>query len=193
MYQNTTQNKGIKRNQYIVPSTDVRGHSVSLSFRVMPTMAREIEELMQTRDQFGWKTTTDFLRYAVWKTLGEVIPEVGNVSLNNLHQQSAYASALLVTRQETLRFNKMFEETDTTVREHNAAGRQDIARDTLNELLGYIEAMQGTEWKKHYMAEFRRRFTGVCTKLKISLKLSDQYHDPNEELPEPPPDWGDNA
>jgi len=89
-------------NEYFIKPTDEKGHGPKLNCRVPPDLARLVEVLVASK-KFPYETSSDFMRDAVWRLCGVLVPQVDS-------HESATIFAKLRTIQNTLESYKAGED-----------------------------------------------------------------------------------
>ena len=117
-----------------VPAANKYGHSASLSCKVLPEMAKEIQALVQS-GRFPFRTNSDLMRHALDSTirqLNDSEPGIINRDATELMQE-------LVTRERRYNeLNSMVEEAVTMMGEAISQGRMQDARRTFQQTLSVL-------------------------------------------------------
>lgn len=139
--------------EYHIPATDPKGHSARHWFRTIPAMAREVEQIVQSK-AFPYRTKGDLLRHALhrhisWlkkqKPIKSVTGQVDMI-LEVMRDEEMHSDFLLV-------FNKL----DERINRHLRNGERKHADDVLYRVLEQIQEMPDGFWKDRYVEQIIKR------------------------------------
>lgn len=126
-----------------IPAATKYGHSATLSCKVMPEMAAEIQALVQS-GRFPFRTNSDLMRHALDSTirqLNDSEPGIINRDATELMQE-------LVTRERRYNeLNSMVEEAVTMMGEAISQGRMQDARRTFQQTLSVLSDIPDGEMR----------------------------------------------
>lgn len=150
----------IPASEFIVPTQDTKGHSARMGCRVPPGMIHEVELILQSK-VFPWGTPSDFLRYAVYRTLSLCNDMMQNSKVSNLHAQVTAMLTVMREDEESAFFQDVInkaEKSVSTLLAHNARGS---AKQLIKRLLDNIDRIDDKYWRERYREEMTRRFKHV--------------------------------
>jgi len=141
-------------DEFRVPASDTKGHSARQWFRCVPSMARQLEQTIQSR-QFPYRTKGDILRHALhrhmkWLSSIEGVPSVsGQVDV-----------ILEIMRDEEMSndFTLVFDKLAERISKHMEEGSNREAIRLLLIVNNHVNAMPEGFWKNKYQSEIRRKY-----------------------------------
>ena len=132
--------------QFIVPSNNHRGASERITFRCLPELKREIEELFYSK-RWPYMTISDLMRHSLYRHaewLASQSPAESNI---------AYLEALiqdLNREHELVLFQRVVEHLAEIVTEHLNAGDKDDAQRAVGKVLRAVDAMPKGNMRNRY-------------------------------------------
>lgn len=152
----------IPASEFIIPTQDTKGHSARIGCRTPPGMFHEIEIILQTKT-FPWETPSDFLRYAIYRTLGLCNDMIKDNRVSNLHAQVTAMLTVMREDEEAAFFQDVINKAEKSVGSllsHNARGP---ARQLVKRLMDNIDKIDDKYWRERYTEEMHRRFRHMLT------------------------------
>jgi len=142
--------------EFIVASSDTKGHSTPIGTRCTYGQVRSVQELLATK-KFPYKTTSDLLRHALYRHivwLSELEPEI-NISLAYMQ----IANDIARTNQMHLEFLATIRSVESMVDQLIREGMKVEARAMVREIISKLEEHPSTEsWKKKLIEEIKKSF-----------------------------------
>jgi hypothetical protein len=148
----------IPPEEFIVPAQDSKGHSAPISFRVPPGFLRELEEFMTEGREFGWKTNSDFYRWAVWHGMRWAARKLGNQRI--LNRMAIADDGLKALQHETARIQVQdtLAEMEKMVRDLLSVRAYLPIHRALVEARGHLTKIDDEYWREHWLREFDVKF-----------------------------------
>jgi hypothetical protein len=163
---------GYAPEEFSIPASDEQGHSEKLWTKVPPQYTNEISAVVHS-DLFPWRSSSDFLRFAVHHTLRFVF------SLNPAHPNHlALLESMnrIIQRSEFLtRFSKTVdfaEQQVNTLVSRGPEAKQEAIR-LVFELLGQSKKMPHGYWRESFEAELQKKFGYLLEGQKSTSFLTD--------------------
>jgi hypothetical protein len=145
--------------EFMIPAQDLKGHSARVGFRVEPQMVRLVAELVQAGGRvFGWKTDSDFWRWAGWAGLQYAVGLSKNKKLMSEQGMLSITITLIATKQRMLEFEETFRSMETTASALIEKGFIKEATAMLAEIQEKIMAQEDSVWKRRWQREFDKKF-----------------------------------
>lgn len=145
--------------EFTVPSQDLKGHSARVGFRVEPLMMRLVAELVQGGGAaLGWKTDSDFWRWAGMAGLEYASAKIKDGKISNMGKQVRFMMEIVATRARMMEFEANFTELERTVTALSASDNEDEAVLMLIELKAQIADMDDDKWRKRWSKKFDKKF-----------------------------------
>lgn len=141
---------------FLVPSSDTKGHSVNISLRISRNQARLIQEILAAK-RFPYKTISDLARHAVFKHLhwlDEIEPEL-EVDLDYMDIPVEAA----MEEQMHLSFLASVRTVETTINQMLNEDMRDAAKEMGRRILEKLDRHSSIDpWKKKLAKELRKKF-----------------------------------
>ena len=141
-------------SEFIIPASDTKGHSARHWFRCIPAMARQVEQIIQSK-KFPYRTKGDLLRHALHKHMGWL------VSVEPMVTVSGQVDAILeVMRDEEMSndFALVFEKMGERISQHIAnESHREAARLVLT-IQACVKEMPEGFWKDKYQEKLKRKY-----------------------------------
>lgn len=160
--------EGPSPDEFRIPASDVKGHSARLWFRAIPTMARQIEQVVQSRC-FPYRTKGDLLRHALHRHMNWLAKFEGVTSI------AGQVDVILeVMRDEETNndFKLVFARMDERISQHVTGGAQAEAIRLILTVNNHISAMPDGFWKTKYKEELKNKY-GKLLENGIKAKLGE--------------------
>ena len=149
-----------KLAEFRVPASDTKGHSARQWFRCIPSMARQIEQVIQSK-AFPYRTKGDILRHALhrhmqWlQTLDPVITICSQVD-----------AMLELLRDEEMNndFNVVFTRLDFRINHYLSDGSQEEAIRLVGVIRDHVERMPNGFWKDRYRSKLVKSYKDLLLK-----------------------------
>lgn len=141
-------------SEFIIPASDTKGHSARHWFRCIPAMARQVEQIIQSK-KFPYRTKGDLLRHALHKHMGWL------VSVEPMVTVSGQVDAMLeVMRDEEMSsdFSIVFEKMGERVAQHMASNSQREATRLVLTIQTCVKEMPEGFWKDKYQRQLKERY-----------------------------------
>jgi hypothetical protein len=164
--------------EFMTPSQDRHGHSAVLHVRVPPGLVRDFEKLMVHKENFGWETLSDFMRWCLRYGFDYAVKRTANKQLMNLGAERRAVEDMVVEEMMQLNFEKDMERIEGMVRLMEDKGHREPMIRTLIKIQTRIKNIDDPYWRKYYGAEFKKRF-GRYVK-PVSLTEFNQDEDEDE-------------
>lgn len=139
---------------FYVPASDTKGHSERIWCRIIPGLARQMEEIIQAR-KFPYKTVSDMIRHAirrhlVWLNEQDPTPSV----------TMCVGAIIEIMRQEEegKEFQAVIERICKGVEYHLNAKAEVEAVKLVLRVVAQMEAMPDGYWKDRYKTEVEKKF-----------------------------------
>lgn len=153
-------------NEFRVPASDTKGHSARQWFRCIPAMAREVEQVLQSK-RFPYRTKGDILRHALHRhmawlsTLEPMVTCTGQVE-----------AILEIMRDEEMNedFALVFGKMDELISRHLASGSDREATRLVLTVKQHIDKMPDGFWKDKYSDQLTSKY-GKLIKKSSKAKL----------------------
>jgi len=140
--------------EFIIPASDPKGHSARHWFRCIPAMARQTEQIIQTK-KFPYRTKGDLLRHALHRHVSWLS------SIEPMVTISGQVDAILeIMRDEEMNndFALVFDKMKERIAQHLAIGsRREAARLVLT-IQNCIKEMPEGYWKDRYKNKIKRKY-----------------------------------
>lgn len=129
-----------------IPASDTKGHNIRQWFRCMPAMARQVEQVVQSR-VFPYRTKGDLFRHALhrhmdWLATQEAIPSVS--------KQVDIIIEIMRDDEMDGDFALVFEKLEARVTNHLSSGDIGEAAKLISRIKGCIAEMPDGFWKDKY-------------------------------------------
>ena len=154
--------------EFRIPASDTKGHSARQWFRCIPSMARQIEQIVQAR-QFPYRTKGDLLRHALHRHMRWLN------TLEPLKTVSGQVDTILeiirddeMNKDFSLAFSKLEEQINSYI---NDGDKREATRLVLA-VQSHVKEMPSGFWKDKYQKKIRVQF-GSLLKKATKLKLGD--------------------
>lgn len=141
-------------DEFIIPASDTKGHSARCWFRTVPSMLRQVQQILDSK-AFPYRTKGDIFRHALhrhmrWLNSIEPIPSVaGQVD-----------AILEIMRDEEFHndFALVFDKMGERISQHMANGSEAEARRLVLLVNTHIKGMPGGYWREKYQKELMARY-----------------------------------
>lgn len=148
--------------EFHVPASDMKGHSVQQYFRVQPGHSIQIDNTVRSR-KFPYRNKGDFLRHAIMRHLKWLS------SLDTVNSVTTQVDAIIeVLRDDKFQveFNDLFIRLGDRIAYHLGSGDGGMveARRILEVVEGHLDSMPDGYWKGKHMEELRVRFGHLLEK-----------------------------
>lgn len=147
--------------EFRIPASDVKGHNARQWFRCIPSMARQVEQILQSR-QFPYRTKGDLLRHALhrhvrWLTSIEPV-------LKSISQQ--VDSMLEILRDEEMNndFRVVFDRLAGRIDQYMSEGSQVEAIRLLMIIKSHIDDMPDGFWRDRYNKHLKKNYGDLLKK-----------------------------
>lgn len=146
--------------EFKVPASDTKGHSTRMWFRCVPSMGRQVEEIVQSR-AFPYRVRGDLLRHALHRHMNW-LRSVGPVKT-----VSGQVDAILeIMREEEMNgdFEVVFTTLEKRIDGYLKAGDEREAARLVLMVSGHIKEMPDGFWKGRYEGRLKDRFGDMLKK-----------------------------
>jgi hypothetical protein len=142
--------------EFHVPASDMKGHSVQQYFRVQPGHSIQIDNTVRSR-KFPYRNKGDFLRHAIMRHLKWL---AGMDSVNSVTTQVDAIIEVLRDDEFQAEFNDLFIRLGDRIAYHLGSGDGGMveARRILEVVEGHLDSMPDGYWKGKHIEELRVRF-----------------------------------
>ena len=141
-------------DDFIIPSSDEKGHSVRLGFRAPPGYSRRIDVCIASK-KFPYKTSSDLLRHALDRQL-KWLAKQGDLDLEMTRLD--LVNDLIRRERELLDFADSFRRLGDTVTELERRGAGKEAKALLMNVLKQLSEMAPNSLTTWYKDEITKRF-----------------------------------
>lgn len=141
-------------SEFIIPASDTKGHSARHWFRCIPAMARQVEQIIQSK-KFPYRTKGDLLRHALHRHMGWL------VSIESMITVSGQVDAMLeIMRDEEMSndFALVFEKMGERIAQHMSANSQREAARLVLTIQACVREMPEGFWKSRYKEQIKERY-----------------------------------
>lgn len=149
----------MKMQEFMAPAQDRLGHSADIHFRVPPGVLREIGELMEHKDKFGWVTPSDFERWAIRHALDTATRAVKGNKLSNVGAMNSTRNKMLAMARLHAQFSEELEAMEKTISYMEDQGDRDQVMPLLVDIQRTISAMDDSYWRNKWKKEMVKRFS----------------------------------
>lgn len=159
---------GPDQAEFRIPASDTKGHSARQWFRCIPSMARQVEQIVQAK-QFPYRTKGDLLRHALHQHMRWL------ASLEPLKTVSGQVDAILeIMRDEEMNkdFSLVFARLEERISSYVEDGDNREAARLVLIVQSHIKEMPSGFWKDKYQKKVKDQFGGLLKKA-TKLKLGD--------------------
>ena len=148
--------EGVAPEEFHVPASDMKGHSVQQYFRVQPGHSIQIDNTVRSR-KFPYRNKGDFLRHAIMRHLKWL---AGMDSVNSVTTQVDAIIEVLRDDAFQVEFADLFIRLGDRIAYHLGSGDGGIveARRLLEVVGGHLDSMPDGYWKKKHLEELKARF-----------------------------------
>jgi len=140
--------------EFRIGASDTKGHSARHWFRCIPMMARQVEQIIQSK-KFPYRTKGDLLRHALHKHIRWL------VDIEPMVTVSGQVDAILeIMRDEEMNsdFALVFEKMGERINQHMASGSHREATRLLLTIKSCIDEMPEGFWQDRYQNKIKERF-----------------------------------
>lgn len=142
--------------EFLVDSSDSKGHSTPLGTRCTYGQVRSVQELLATK-KFPYKTTSDLLRHALYRHIEWLCKLEPEIKINLSYLQ--IANDIARTSQMHLEFLATIRTVGSMVDQLIREGMRVEARSMVREIISTLEDHPSTEsWKKMLIKEIKKGF-----------------------------------
>jgi len=141
-------------SEFIIPASDTKGHSARHWFRCIPAMARQVEQIIQSKN-FPYRTKGDLLRHALHRHMTWLS------SVEPMVTVSGQVGAMLeVMRDEEMNndFALVFEKMGERITQHLSTNSQREAARLVITVQSCINEMPDGFWKDRYQRQIKERY-----------------------------------
>lgn len=176
--------------EWVVPATDSKGHSVRETVRIPPIMHRAIEILIASK-RFPYKTPGDFIRHHIYRGLFFCHRRQADVPRHILSVCEAIITQMR-DEQQLMTMRAAIEQTVKTIAQHATDGNVPMVRQLIAQIHSMLEQIdKNSAWKKRFKKEFLEKCAGYYTMLRQTTEEAGISR-PNPYslagLPKPPAD-----
>jgi len=140
--------------EFRIPASDTKGHNARQWFRCIPSMSRQVEQVVQSK-QFPYRTKGDLLRHALHRhmswltTIAPVLTVSGQVDV-----------VLEIMRDEEMNndFSLVFDRLSERISQHLSEGSQEEAVRLVRIVQSHVEDMPDGFWKAKYKKRLADRY-----------------------------------
>ncbi len=146
--------------EFRIPASDTKGHSARHWFRCIPTMARQVEQMVQAR-QFPYRTKGDLLRHALHRHMRWL------ASLAPVVSVSQQVDAILeIMRDEEMNndFRVLFERLEDRITQYLAEKSQVEAVRLVLIIQYHVNEMPDGFWKDRYNKHLKKNYGELLRK-----------------------------
>lgn len=141
-------------SEFRIPASDTKGHSARHWFRCIPAMARQVEQVVQSK-QFPYRTKGDLLRHALhrhmkWLATQSNIPSVAG--------QVDTIIELMKDEEMSNDFTLVFEKLGERINMYQEEGSDGEAMRLVSIIQRHVEEMPTGFWKSKYTKELKKRY-----------------------------------
>jgi hypothetical protein len=143
--------------EFRIPATDTKGHNARHWFRCIPVMARQVEQIIQSK-KFPYRTKGDLLRHALHRHMGWLL------SIEPVPSVSGQVDAILeIMRDEEMNndFSLVFDKMAERVSQHLSSGSHREATRLIITIKNCITNMPDGFWKDKYKKHIEDRYGNI--------------------------------
>lgn len=164
--------------EWVVPATDAKGHSVRESVRIPPVMHRAIEVLVASK-RFPYKTVGDFVRHAIYRNLFFCHRRADDVPR---HLLSVAESVIVQMRDEhqMMTMRAAIEATVKTLSQHATDGNVAMVRQIIGQIHSMLSQIdKNSAWKKQFLRQFAQQCSGYYQVLRDAVDEAQKSYRPS--------------
>lgn len=146
--------------EFRIPASDTKGHSSRHWFRCIPTMARQVEQMIQAR-QFPYRTKGDLLRHALHRHMRWL------ASLEPVVSVSQQVDAILeLLRDEEMNndFRVLFDRLGQRISQYVSEKSQGEAVRLVLTIRSHINEMPEGFWRERYTEHLKKNYGDLLKK-----------------------------
>jgi len=146
--------EGPNPDEFRIPASDTKGHSARLWFRAIPAMARQMEQVVQSK-AFPYRTKGDLLRHALHRHMSWLGRQ------DDITSVSGQVDVILeIMRDEEANndFQAVFSRLGERVTQHLTRGSTREAQRLILTVKRHIDRMPEGFWKDRYKEELMDRY-----------------------------------
>lgn len=149
-----------KREDFIIPASDTKGHNTRQWFRCIPAMSGQVEQIVQSK-KFPYRTKGDLLRHALhrhvkWLSSAEPTATVSG--------QVDAMLEILKDDEKNNDFSLVLERLNKRISQHIDAGSQREATRLVLIMQSSISEMPEGFWRDKYEKELKKRYGRLVDK-----------------------------
>ena len=148
-------------DQYYIPASDTKGHSSMLSFRVMPMVLTQLDEIVSSK-KVPYKTKTALLRHALTRHIKYLEAQTGHIA--TLSGQVDIIYAVLEENKRNMDFKEVFDQMGTQVSSFLATGSNGEAVRVIRNIQELMTKMPDGYWRDYYLHTLDARFGDLLKK-----------------------------
>ena len=145
------------QSEFRIPASDTKGHNARHWFRCIPMMARQVEQIIQSK-KFPYRTKGDLLRHALHKHMGWLS------SIESVPSVSGQVDAIIeIMRDEEMNndFHLVFEKLGERITQHITAGAHREATRLIMIVQTHIAEMPDGFWKDKYSEQMGKKYSSI--------------------------------
>jgi hypothetical protein len=146
------------QSTFYIAAQDQRGHSERIQFRVPPDFLRLVEEIMVHREQFGWTTQADMLRWCLWHGIEALQKEVKDSRINSVFAVMEMGIRAGQFDHDMSQFQSQFDKIEKSVSAMQQMEMPDKVYETLETTQRGISAIPDEQWRAKWQAQFDKKF-----------------------------------
>lgn len=147
-------------DDFHIPASDTKGHSARHWFRCIPAMARQVEQIVQSR-AYPYRTKGDLLRHALHRHMRWLN------SITPVQTVSGQVDAIIeVMRDEEMNndFSLVFNKLDERISNHMMVGESKEAARLILVIQSHINGMPDGFWKRKYKMRISEKYGNLISK-----------------------------
>lgn len=154
VYSNNDHDRDREPSEFRIPASDTKGHNIRNWFRCMPAMARQVEQVIQSK-VFPYRTKGDLFRHALHRHMHwlSTIGEVPSVS-----KQVDVILEIMRDEEMSNDFSLVFEKMEERISSHMASSSLGEATRLVIRICAIIDEMPDGFWKDKYAKQIKDKY-----------------------------------
>lgn len=172
--------KEVDRSTYIVPSSDEKGHGMSVTFRMDPRWKRELNIILKSSKFPDYLSISDIIRHALYIHL-QYLNTIEKIEKSELCQLRTAVDELIEDEIQQS-FNKLLNKLDERVGQLIDLSQPGEARRRIFGVINNLMGMKDGFWKKYFLKKIISKYHGLVTAGEVSLVLKHTVDLEDEEV-----------
>lgn len=144
----------VAAHEFMVPMSDAHGHAARIEFRCLPDFKRRISLTIGAVPETGWKTESDFCRWAIRYGLDAIEVMAQDTELTNVMLKCKMMDMILAREEMNARISASLEHMSGVVDKMPRAAAQRM----ISSMVEMAGEMDDDEWREIWLKELERKF-----------------------------------